>query len=107
MTMNDSTRDSAGREVLIERREGIATIVLNRGSESNPISWSLGGNLLAALDELEDDNSVSGTVLTGGGRAVCAGAKLGEVVKPEGFDPEDQYYGFRDIVRAVSRIRNY
>jgi enoyl-CoA hydratase/carnithine racemase len=97
----------AGPEVLIERRDGIATLLLNRGSESNPISWSLGGSLLAALDEIEDDRSISGVVLSGSGRAFCAGAKLGEVVNPDGVDPEAQYYGFRDIVRAVGRIRNY
>lgn len=105
--MNTDLTNVAGPEVLTQRQEGVATILLNRASESNPIGWSLGGSLLAALDEVEDDQSVSAIVLTGAGRVFCAGAKLGEVVKPEGVDPEEQYYGFRDIVRAVSRIRNH
>jgi enoyl-CoA hydratase/carnithine racemase len=105
--MTDSATNPAGPEVLVQRRDGVATILLNRASESNPIGWSLGGSLLAALNEIEDDQSVSAIVLTGAGKVFCAGAKLGEVVRPEGVDPEDQYYGFRDIVRAVSRIRNH
>jgi len=105
--MNDKVLDSAIPEVLIERRGNIAMLILNRPEQSNAISWSLGSNLLAALDELEDDQSVSGIVLTGAGPVFCAGAKLGEVVKPEGVDSETQYYGFRGIVRAISRIRTY
>jgi hypothetical protein len=105
--MTDSATNPAGPEVLVQRRDGVATILLNRASESNPIGWSLGGSLLAALNEVEDDQSVSAIVLTGAGKVFCAGARLGEVVRPEGVDPEDQYYGFRDIVRAVSRIRNH
>lgn len=105
--MNDSAGHDPGAEILVQRQDGIATILLNRASESNPIGWGLGGKLLAALDELEDDQTVSAIVLTGAGRVFCAGAKLGEVVRPDGVDPEKQYYGFRDIVRAVSRIRNH
>jgi enoyl-CoA hydratase/carnithine racemase len=105
--MTEKTLDGAGPEVLIERRQGIAMLTLNRPEQSNAISWSLGASLMAALDELEDDQSVSGIVLTGAGSVFCAGAKLGEVVKPEGVDSEKQYYGIRDIVRAVSRIRTH
>jgi enoyl-CoA hydratase/carnithine racemase len=105
--MTASPIETAGPEVLIERHDNIAHVVLNRAAQSNPISWSLGGNLLAALDELEDDKHISGIVLTGAGSNFCAGAKLGEVINPDGVDIEDQYYGFRDIVRAVSRIRGH
>ncbi|CAN5421288.1 enoyl-CoA hydratase-related protein [soil metagenome] len=102
-----STTGDVNPEVVVSRQDGVATILLNRGSESNPIGWSLGTSLLAALDEVEDDKSVTSIVLTGAGKNFCAGAKLGEVVRREGADPEDQYYGFRDIVRAVSRIRSH
>jgi enoyl-CoA hydratase/carnithine racemase len=105
--MNDEAIGNGTPEVLIERRGNIAILILNRPEHSNAITWSLGSSLLAALDELEDDQSVSGIVLTGAGSVFCAGAKLGEVVKPEGVDSEAQYYGFRDIVRAVSRIRTH
>jgi len=105
--MNNVPDNTSSPEVLVTRTNSVATITLNRGSESNPISWRLGTELLRALDALEDDQSVSSIVLTGAGRVFCAGAKMGEVVNPDGVDPEAQYYGFRDIVRAVSRIRNY
>jgi 2-(1,2-epoxy-1,2-dihydrophenyl)acetyl-CoA isomerase len=105
--MNTDSKDIAAPEVLLERHDNIAYVILNRAAQSNPISWSLGRNLLTALDELEDDKAVSGIVLTGAGSNFCAGAKIGEVVNPNGVDFEDQYYGFRDIVRAVSRIRNH
>jgi enoyl-CoA hydratase/carnithine racemase len=105
--MSEQESDRTNPEVLVERRDNIALMTLNRPQWSNAIGWSLGGSLLAALDELEDDRTVSGIVLTGAGTAFCAGARMGEVVKPEGVDVEEQYYGFRDIVRAVSRIRTH
>jgi enoyl-CoA hydratase/carnithine racemase len=105
--MTGASIEPAAPEVVIERHDHIAHVVLNRAAQSNPISWSLGGNLLAALDELEDDKDIGGIVLTGAGAHFCAGAKLGEVINPDGVDSEEQYYGFRDIVRAVSRIRNH
>lgn len=103
----DIAVNAADPEVLVTRQNGVATITLNRGSESNPISWNLGTELLRALNALEDDKSVSSVILTGAGRVFCAGAKMGEVVNPGGVNPEEQYYGFRDIVRAVSKIRNF
>lgn len=102
-----SEQTAASPEVVVRREDGIATIAFNRPQESNPIGWSLGASLLAALDEVEDDRSIQAIVLTGEGKVFCAGAKLGEVVRPGGADPEAQYYGFRDCVRAVSRIRNH
>jgi 2-(1,2-epoxy-1,2-dihydrophenyl)acetyl-CoA isomerase len=105
--MPNGMNDDPGPEVLIERRDRIAVLWFNRERESNAIGWSLGKNLLAALDELENDESISAIVLSGKGKAFCAGAKLGEVVRPEGVDPDEQYRGFRDVVRAVSRIRNH
>jgi len=105
--MSDETIEGEGPEVLVERRGNIALLILNRPGQSNPISWTLGSAISAALDEVEDDQSILGIVLTGAGSVFCAGAKLGEVVNPEGVDSEAQYYGFRDIVRAVSRIRTH
>ena len=105
--MKEQALDAADPEVLVERRGNIALLTLNRPEHSNAIGWSLGANLLSALDDVEDDQNVSAIVLTGAGTVFCAGAKLGEVVKPEGVDSEAQYYGFRDIVRAVSRIRTH
>lgn len=104
--MTQNAAEDMGPEVLIERRGDIAIVWLNRERESNAIGWSLGKNLLVAFDQLEDDESINAIVLSGKGKAFCAGAKLGEVVRLDGVDPDEQYRGFRDIVKAVSRIRN-
>lgn len=94
-------------EVVVQKSEGVATLSFNRPKESNAMGWGFGRSLLAALDEVEDDQSVSAVVLTGAGKNFCAGAKVGEVVRPEGVDEEQQYYAFRDYARAVSRIRKF
>jgi enoyl-CoA hydratase/carnithine racemase len=105
--MQNVIGDEMEPEVLVQKSDGVATIAFNRPKESNAMGWGFGRSLLAALDEVEDDQTVSAVVLTGAGRNFCAGAKVGEVVRPEGVDEDQQYYAFRDYARAVSRIRNF
>jgi enoyl-CoA hydratase/carnithine racemase len=65
--MTQASTNNENPEVLVQRHDGVATILLNRASESNPIGWSLGRGLLAALDEVEDDKTISTIILTGAG----------------------------------------
>ena len=51
---------------------GVATITLNRPEKRNAISFALVDELLAALDEIER-SSAQVVILTGAGKAFCAG----------------------------------
>ena len=64
-------------DVLLETRESIATITLNRPEHRNPLSASMMRDVRAALSWCKTEPEVAVVVLTGAGeRAFCAGADL-------------------------------
>jgi enoyl-CoA hydratase len=64
-------------DVLVEVREPVATLTLNRPEQRNPLSASMMGALRAALGWCKKEPAVRVVVLTGAGdRAFCAGADL-------------------------------
>lgn len=93
-------------EVLVEVRDGIATLTLNRPRQANSQGFTFGRSLLAALDEAERDTSVSVIVLTGAGKVFCGGGRMGENMSVEGGDQEKEFVGIRDTFRAVQRVRD-
>jgi enoyl-CoA hydratase/carnithine racemase len=58
--------------------DGIATIVLDREARMNAFTGRMCDELVAACDEIDADDAVRVLVITGRGRAFCAGADLGE-----------------------------
>jgi enoyl-CoA hydratase/carnithine racemase len=63
-------------EILVDAADGILTITLNRPEKLNALTRTMLGELLAALDEADADDSVRAVIVTGAGRAFCAGADL-------------------------------
>lgn len=64
--------------VLLQRREGVAYVTLNRADKLNAINVGLRDALLAALAEIEADTDVHCVVLQAAGRAFSAGQDLDE-----------------------------
>lgn len=64
--------------VLIERADGVATIIMNRPKSMNSLSIEMKEALIAGLAEVRDDPSVRAVVLTGAGSAFCVGQDLHE-----------------------------
>ena len=68
------------RTVLLERHPaGYAVLTLNRPEKLNALSMELRRELVAALEELRRDPAVRVLILTGAGRAFCAGLDLNEL----------------------------
>lgn len=63
---------------------GIQTIRLNRADKFNSFVREMALDLQNALDEAAENKEVRCIVLTGNGKAFCAGQDLGEAVDPEG-----------------------
>lgn len=62
--------------VLFEAADGVATITLNRPDQLNAINQSLSEGLMAALREVRSNDAIRVAILTGNGRAFCAGVDL-------------------------------
>lgn len=61
--------------------EGVVGLTLNRPEQYNALSRELLGLLQAELDRIRDDPAVRVVVITGKGRAFCAGHDLKEMAK--------------------------
>ena len=69
--------------VLVDLRDRVATVTLNRPELRNPLSASMLRDLLTAFAWCRDEQQVRVVVLTGAGdRAFCAGADLGSFSAP-------------------------
>jgi methylglutaconyl-CoA hydratase len=66
------------KTIQIDYRSGVAAITLNRPEKRNAVSFELVGELMMALDEIEE-SAASVVILTGAGKAFCAGMDLDEL----------------------------
>jgi enoyl-CoA hydratase/carnithine racemase len=64
-------------EIIYEVRAPVALITLNRPNQLNAWTIKMGREVKAAVGQAERDRNVIGIVITGAGRAFCAGADLG------------------------------
>jgi enoyl-CoA hydratase/carnithine racemase len=63
----------------IERRDGVATLTLNRGDRYNPLSLAMIAAIEEELGRIAGDQSVKAVVLAGAGKGFCAGHDLKEM----------------------------
>jgi enoyl-CoA hydratase/carnithine racemase len=61
----------------IAREDGVLTLTLSRPDRLNALNPQMLEELLRALDEIDADDAVRAVIVTGAGRAFCAGADLG------------------------------
>ena len=64
-------------EILYDVTDHVATITLNRPDRLNAFTHTMMKELLVAFDEIDADDDVRAVIMTGAGRAFCAGADLG------------------------------
>ena len=63
-------------DLLLEKKDGIATITLNAPDKRNALTIGMRRSLLSVTEELARDDEVRVVVVTGAGRGFCAGADL-------------------------------
>lgn len=64
--------------ILYDVQDGILTITLNRPDKLNAFTRQMMAELIDAFDKSDADDNVRAVVVTGAGRAFCAGADLSE-----------------------------
>jgi enoyl-CoA hydratase len=67
---------SSWNTILYEQKDRVAVVTLNRPKMMNALSAETVEELLELFSSLKRDDSVLGVILTGAGRAFCAGADL-------------------------------
>jgi 2-(1,2-epoxy-1,2-dihydrophenyl)acetyl-CoA isomerase len=94
-------------DILFDAANGVATITLNRPEVLNSFRRSMARELCAAFDRVRDDDALRAVVLTGAGRAFCAGQDLAEAA-PKGEPLPDLGDIVRDsynpIIRAIRKL---
>ena len=83
-----------------EARDGVATLTLARPEVLNSFNREMVRELVDAVSALADDDAVRAVVLTGAGRAFCAGQDLAEAVPPDGESRPD----IGEIVAGYNRL---
>jgi len=76
--------------IKLEKENGIATVTLNRPDALNALSRELRQGMVETFFELQADNDTRVVILTGSGRAFCAGMDLKELAVT---DPDDAKWG--------------
>jgi 2-(1,2-epoxy-1,2-dihydrophenyl)acetyl-CoA isomerase len=91
--------------VLVEIAEGVAWIRLNRPESRNAVDALLRRQLLDAVKQVERDPEVRCLVVTGSGRAFCAGADVREFAARVGTVPEitAEYHGIMTRLRTMPK----
>ena len=62
--------------LLYSVEDGIATVTLNRPDKLNAFNTQMRDDLIAVFDSTDADDAVRAVIITGAGRAFCAGADL-------------------------------
>ena len=62
--------------LILDVADGIATMTLNRPEKLNAFNTQMMKDMIAAFDETDADDDVRCVIVTGAGRAFCAGADL-------------------------------
>ena len=96
--------------LLVEVRDGVGTVTLNRPAARNALNRRMIEELAAALATLDAEAEARTIVLRGaGGRAFCAGADLkGMFSEAEGASilvARERYAGLAGILEAIPRMR--
>lgn len=105
---SDPIGSMQSQHILTERRGGVRVVTLNRPEVLNSFNLRMAEELLEVLRSAADDAEVRAVLLSGSGRAFCAGQDLAEVLpgpgrqKPDPGDVVRRQYN--PIVRAIRTL---
>jgi methylglutaconyl-CoA hydratase len=84
----------------------IATITFNRPEKRNALSFEMIGELLAALDEIEQSDALV-VIFTGAGQAFCAGMDLEELKSVTGKSPAENLEDSKRMAQLFRRLYDF
>ncbi len=92
-------------EILLERRDGVATIALNAPDRRNALTRAMARLLVEICDEVDADPTIGAVVVRGEGGFFCAGGDR-QTLADAGRDPAtpDAWVGIGDVYRSFQRV---
>ncbi len=76
----------AYQEIIYDVADGVATITMNRPDKLNAFTGTMMAEMIDAFDKVDADDDVRVVIVTGAGRAFCAGADLSAGAKTFDYD---------------------
>ncbi len=70
--------------ILTEEKNNVLVVTLNRPEKLNCFNREMALQLISVLDKAENNNNVRAIIITGMGKAFCAGQDLSEAIDPNG-----------------------
>ena len=98
----------ANETVLVDRRDGVVSVTLNRPHRKNALTGAMVERLHALLEDVERRPEDRVLVLTGAGGAFCSGADLSDADSPAQGDAPTALRRVRqvgDLALALHRLR--
>src|SRR5204862_3960073 len=92
-------------EILLDVRDAIATLTLNRPEQRNAMNRGLLASLAQSIDRLDGDGDVRVVVIRGAGPAFCAGMDLKEMGERRQVS-DDPEAGVTTVLQKVERCRH-
>jgi 2-(1,2-epoxy-1,2-dihydrophenyl)acetyl-CoA isomerase len=83
----DRPQPGASEPVVVEIDGAVATVTVSRPDQMNSLTTAAKEGLLSALERVANDHAIRAVVLTGSGRAFCAGQDLAEHAEALAADP--------------------
>jgi enoyl-CoA hydratase/carnithine racemase len=93
------------QQVLVEVDTGVAVLTLNRPEHLNAYTADMGTLLSRAYRDCDEDDDVRAIVVTGAGRAFCAGADFSGTASPFDAPPDDGVFSASPIDPAAFELR--
>jgi methylglutaconyl-CoA hydratase len=88
----------------LKTEDQVAWVALNRPDVRNAFNEVMIAELIQVLDRIEGDDSVRVLVLTGNGKAFCAGADLNWMRKMKAFTVEENYRDALELAELMYKL---
>src|SRR5216684_8286901 len=94
----------AYEQIIYEVAENIATITLNRPEKLNAFTGQMMQEMIDAFDRADADDNVRAIIVTGAGRAFCAGADLSAGAKTFDYAAREDRPDRKPVIKADGGI---